>query len=106
MEALKKTLYEDPVGALADISTLFTGGGALATKAGQLSKVSKLAKAGRVATRVGEIIEPTGVGVKALKAVAAPPARLAGRAAGETLGFTSGNRMRRKNRRCLDRNAN
>ncbi|MBI2640728.1 MAG: hypothetical protein HYW91_02495 [Candidatus Sungbacteria bacterium] len=90
VEAIKKTLYEDPVGALADISTLFTGGGALATKAGQLSKVSKLAKAGRIASRAGEIVEPTGIGVKALKAVASPPTRLAGRIAGETLGFTTG----------------
>lgn len=90
LENIKKTLYEDPVGALADISTLFSGGGALATKVGELSKVSELAKAGEIASRIGEIVEPTKVGVNALKAVVAPPARLAGKVAGETLGFTTG----------------
>ncbi len=90
VEALKKTMYEDPVGFLADASTLLSGGGALAAKVGELSDISKLARAGEIASRVGEVIEPTKVGVNALKAIAAPPVRLASRAVGETLGFTTG----------------
>lgn len=58
VENVKKTINEDPVGFLLDASTLLTAGGAGLTKLGQVSKVDKLAKAGQVASKVGQIIDP------------------------------------------------
>lgn len=58
LDAAKKTLVEDPVGAALDIATLFTGGGAAASKLGMITKSSKLAKAGEVASMVGNAVDP------------------------------------------------
>lgn len=45
VEALANTLYDDPVGAAADLSMLFTGGAGVAGKAGMASTASKLSTA-------------------------------------------------------------
>lgn len=45
VEAIKKTLYEDPVGATADLSTLFTGGAGLARGAATASRAPIMAAA-------------------------------------------------------------
>src|SRR5574343_1541174 len=45
-ENIKNTLYEDPVGALADASTVLGGAGGAAKAAGALSKSANVAKVG------------------------------------------------------------
>ena len=47
-EGIKRTFAEDPVGAVADLSTLLTGGGAAASKIGMGRTGSALSKAGAV----------------------------------------------------------
>jgi len=62
-EQLKKTLAEDPAGFLMDVSTVLTGGGAMAAKAPGI--VGKVGAAAKVA---GEVINP----LNATKAVTVP----------------------------------
>lgn len=54
-DALKTTLANDPVGAALDLSTVLTGGGALA------AKIPGLAKAGGVAKTAGNAINPINI---------------------------------------------
>lgn len=72
-EAFKETIATDPVGVLGDVATMFTGAGATLKLTGKVSKVSKIAKAGEVASKIGTAIEPLNVaskgGVAALKAL-------------------------------------
>jgi hypothetical protein len=56
LEALTNTLYKDPVGAVGDLSTLLSGGGAAATKVGKLAQVSPISKVGQA----GQVLEQTG----------------------------------------------
>lgn len=58
IENLKRTMVEDPVGALADLASVVTGVGGIASKAGTISKVGTLSKAGSTLTKVGSAIEP------------------------------------------------
>jgi hypothetical protein len=72
MEAVKDTLATDPIGALADISTIFTGGGMGAVKAASMaSKGGRMADAlrrtGEVATKVGDYTNPVNLVTKPLK---------------------------------------
>ena len=67
LDKLANTFYNDPVGAVGDLSTILSGGGALATKAG---KIAQLAPA---ATVVGGLSESAGIANAA--AAAAPFAR-------------------------------
>jgi len=60
-QAIKDTLYNDPVGALLDASTAVTGGGAAASKLGALSKAGKLADVGEAVSSVGRAIDPISV---------------------------------------------
>lgn len=64
-ENLKKTLYEDPVGALADFSTLI-GGGAVAAG----SKIPAISKIGQTASRIGRVSDPLAMTAKGLQATA------------------------------------
>lgn len=50
-DAIKRTFAEDPVGAAADLSTLLTGGGAVATKLGAT-------QAGAAVSRAGALTNP------------------------------------------------
>lgn len=66
-ENIKKTLYEDPVGALADISTVASAGAGLvkggATVAGKAGVASKAAKIGKIADKLDPVVAATsGVG--------------------------------------------
>lgn len=67
LEALGNTLYNDPVGAIGDLSTILSGGGAALAKAG---KIAQLAPA---ATGVGGLSESAGIANAA--AAVAPLAR-------------------------------
>lgn len=68
MDKIKNTLYNDPVGAVADVAAVATGvGGAVkgsvaaAGKLGAVSKAGRLARVGRVAdsvVKVGNTIDP------------------------------------------------
>jgi hypothetical protein len=64
LERIEETAYNDPVGLLADVSTIVTGAGG-AVKA--LAKIgvtsSKLATAGRVLTKVGAATDPLNLAV-------------------------------------------
>lgn len=57
-DAIKKSLIEDPIGVLADVSTVLGGTGAALRSAGNASKVSALTEAGNVATRAAQVTEP------------------------------------------------
>lgn len=69
VDNLKKTAIEDPAGMAADISALFTGGGALATKVGTVSKLSALNEVGSTLSKVGQATEPINLLSKAKSAV-------------------------------------
>lgn len=58
---IKDTLYNDPVGAAADLSTVLTGGGAALRGVGSLAKASKLSGVGEALTRTGAAIDPLNV---------------------------------------------
>ena len=51
-ENILKTIESDPVGALADVSSVLTGGGALATK------VAPMSRTGQALTRAGTVTNP------------------------------------------------
>tara|TARA_R110000751_G_C13774092_1_gene480464 strand:+ start:1012 stop:2571 length:1560 start_codon:yes stop_codon:yes gene_type:complete len=55
LENIKKTFATDPLGMLSDVSVLFTGGGSLVAKTGQLTKLGALEKVGNVAKNVGKV---------------------------------------------------
>ncbi len=60
-DAIKRTLADDPVGALADASLLFTGGGAAAARApGMLGKV------GETVGNIGRAIDPLTIAGKGM----------------------------------------
>jgi hypothetical protein len=80
-EGLKKTLANDPVGALADAATVLTGGGALVARAPGVA-----GQVGRVAGRVGSTIDPIAGGVR----LAGGTASKAGEAAAAIAGMTTG----------------
>lgn len=58
LDKFKETAIEDPVGVLADVATIFTAGGAGASKIGQISKVGEVSKVGQVLTKAGQTLEP------------------------------------------------
>jgi len=58
IDNLKKTMYEDPVGFMADVSTVLTMGGGLASKAGSISKSSSLLKAGEALSTASDVANP------------------------------------------------
>jgi hypothetical protein len=55
VDDFKRTVQEDPIGALTDISILLTGGGAAVGKVG---KTSKIAQAGKATNTLGKAIDP------------------------------------------------
>lgn len=59
LENVKKTLYEDPVGALADFATLVGGAGAVFKGAGIAAKSANLSRTASTANRVAEIANTT-----------------------------------------------
>lgn len=63
-EAFKKTVQEDPVGVLADVAGLFTGGSTLLPKAGKIGKI------GQAVESVGKAIDPLNISASAVKSLA------------------------------------
>lgn len=72
-EALQETMYKDPVGFLTDVSTFFTGGGALLKTAGKVGEVSALVRAGEVA----QALDPLNLISKGVGAATKPLAKTA-----------------------------
>ena len=72
IDALKRTVTTDPVGALNDLSTIMTGGGALAAKAPLLAKTAS------TVSKIGSAVDP-------LKVITSPAKVIA-----PILGFTTG----------------
>lgn len=70
-DAIKRTFAEDPVGAVGDLSTLLTGGGAAATKAGATATGAALTRGGQL-TNVARPLAP----------LIEVPVKLTGKAAG------------------------
>lgn len=70
-EAIKRTFAEDPVGAAADLSTLLSGGGAVASKLGAV-------ETGAAASRMGAAINP----MRPIAPVIEAPIQLAGKGVG------------------------
>ena len=68
LENIKRTIAKDPVGVLADVSTIFTGGGMAAARAP--------AMAGQIARGVqkaGQMIDPVNIALKTTGALAKAP---------------------------------
>lgn len=64
-ENAKRAIAEDPVGVLADASTIFTGGGSLAARAPGM-----IGRAGEIAGTVGRVTDPLNIALQAPKAAA------------------------------------
>lgn len=97
LDKAKEALYTDPVGVLADLSTVFTGMGGAATKLGKVlpaaqgavsatSPVAKLAQfagnvvpqTGEALTKAGQLTNPVSVVTKPLGALSTIPRELLG----------------------------
>jgi hypothetical protein len=72
LENIGDTIKTDPVGFLADFASLVSGGGLAVRAAGGLTKVKKISDAGRLASKVGTLIEPT----RAVRAIASKSAKV------------------------------
>lgn len=86
MENIGKTAMNDPVGMFTDISTLYSGAGALAKGANALSKAGGASKLAGALTEAGAKIDPLLNAGKAVKAVAPK----AGEVPAAILGMTTG----------------
>lgn len=64
VDALKNTIEQDPVGAIADIAGLFAGGASLVPKAGKAGKLAASVQA------VGKAIDPLNISASAVKGLA------------------------------------
>jgi len=58
LDKFKETAIEDPASVLADLATVLTGGGAILSKTGQVSKVAEISKAGEFTTVASKTLEP------------------------------------------------
>lgn len=65
VDALKRTIAEDPIGAATDLSTILTGGGAAATKLGAVKTGGALGKMGEFTNPVSAITKPVNAMVEA-----------------------------------------
>lgn len=61
-DKIKETMYEDPVGFALDLSTVLSGGGAIAGKLDKLNKVSKASEAVNVTGKAGDLGKVTALG--------------------------------------------
>lgn len=59
-----KTIENDPIGVLADLSTVLTGGAAIAGKIGSVSKLGTASKVAGTTSAIGEAVNPLSVVTK------------------------------------------
>lgn len=69
LDKLKETIINDPVGFASDLGTVLTGGGAIASKVGTVSKLGKVAEVGNIINKAGKAIEPLSAVTKATGSV-------------------------------------
>lgn len=86
IDNITNTIYNDPVGVVADAATVATGvggalrgGGAIATKMGLAGKSNALTRAGRTASNIGRTVDPIMVAGKGVGAVKAGGLKFGGR---------------------------
>lgn len=84
IENIKETISKDPVGFAADLSSVLTGGGAIA------SKVPKLTGAASKISTVGKVIDPISIGMKTASKTLSGIGKGASYLAPEVLGVTTG----------------
>jgi len=68
-EKVKRTMAEDPVGAISDLSTLFSGGGALASKAGLVKTAAGLNTMAAVTNPLNAVTKPVEMYAKSKNAL-------------------------------------
>ena len=78
IDKFKETAIEDPAGVLADLATVMTGGGAALSKAGQISKVAPISKAGEVMSATAQSIEPIAATTKMIGKTVGAPVKVVG----------------------------
>jgi len=83
---IKHAVATDPASVLMDIATVMTGGGAIVTKVGKLSKLAQIENAGKKATTAATYVDPLSLTVKGGSQVIAKT----GIAAREVSGATTG----------------
>lgn len=69
MEGFKTAMATDPAGVLADVATVLTGGGAAASKLGNISKIRGLEKLGGLASKAGMAVDPFNLAGKAINPI-------------------------------------
>ena len=85
-ENIKEAIATDPASVLADVATIFTGGGALVAKTGEVANVAKVADVGAKIRGVGAAVDPLALTAKGIGATARGGSKLAK----EILGGTTG----------------
>lgn len=85
-DQLANTLMADPVGFLADLSTLAGGGGALLKGASAIPKLAPLATVGEALAKTGQVVDPINMLIKAGGAAAPKVGELAAQILGKTTG--------------------
>lgn len=79
-ENVARSIEEDPVGVLADVAAILTGGGGAVRALGEVGDVARIARAGEIVQAVGSAVEPLNVAARG-----AGVARTVAGAASETL---------------------
>ena len=64
VENIKRTIAEDPAGFALDLSMFLDAGASAAGKIGEVSKIGAISKAGEVAGKIGEVVDPLATTVK------------------------------------------
>ena len=90
IENIQRTIQEDPVGFLADVSGIVTGGGAALRGVGFVGKLPKIARAGQAIQRVGLAAEPLNLLAKGAFIVTTPIRKPISALARESLGISTG----------------
>lgn len=58
VDKLRETVIEDPVGVLADLATVISGGAGAISKVGDVSKIAEISNIGSKLSKVSQAIEP------------------------------------------------
>ncbi|MCS5595571.1 MAG: hypothetical protein NZ730_13635 [Porticoccaceae bacterium] len=84
--AIKEAIATDPASVLADVATIFTGGGALVAKTGEVANVAKVADMGNKIKSAGFAVDPLVLAAKGTGAVVQGGGKLAKNILGGTTG--------------------
>lgn len=87
LDQFEKTLYHDPVGVAADLSTVLGIGGSALGVAGKVGKVGELADAGNVLSKASDLTNPLSPITAGIGKLTAPALDAASGAVGKLAGF-------------------